>query len=198
MSVEYSKAGQDLAQGIVVGEAQVLTPQLADLAHPAAIGLAPVEQLLDQQRPVVPGHELGERIVVPDAVGRQESETGARTGFFPRLSQALQDGERLRADERGVDEVCVTETAAEFDVPLHLMVVGGDAFGPRSCHRWIVADDDIVEGFGAIGFEGHLDDARGALVIQQVEGIVPEHARLVIVAMPSRQHRVSHGPLRCV
>ena len=169
----------------------MLSPQLADRAHPAAVGLCPVEKLLDQHRPVVARNEVAQRIGVFDAVRGEEGETGTATGLLPRLGEALEDGERLRADEGRIDEVHVTEATAGLDVPFHLVVVGRDPFGPRPRDGRIVADDDVVEGLWAVGLEGHFDDARG--VVEQVERVLPEHARLVVVAMPSRQHRIGHG-----
>jgi hypothetical protein len=48
MTIEDAKACHDLAERIVIRQAQVLAPELAYPGHAALVGRA-VEQLLDQQ-----------------------------------------------------------------------------------------------------------------------------------------------------
>ncbi len=80
--------------------------------------------------------------------------------------------------------------ASTIDVVLHLVVVGMDPVGPGPRHGRVVTHHNIVEGLGPVRFEGNLDHARR--VVEEVERVLPEDARLVVVPVPTCDWCVRH------
>ena len=70
------------------------------------------------------------------------------------------------------------------------MVLDSDPVGSRAGDRRIVPDDDVVEGLWPVGLERYLNNA-GRLV-QKIERILPKDSCLIVVAVPPRDHRISH------
>src|SRR5690606_18009621 len=90
---------------------EMIAPKSADRTHFASFCF-PYGELFHVERLVRRLKKLGQRVIIADAICRDQCERRAGWGLCHRFLQALQDGDRAGADKLGFHKIPEAETAS--------------------------------------------------------------------------------------
>ena len=128
MAFKNTQARHDGPQFLVALQSEVFAPQFSHFAHTATVA-GSIEKFGQKERLVGSRDQLAERIVITDTVSCEKREASTLRSLLLRVAKALEQRDGLGADEGGVDEVSITKSTPIFDVPLYLVIFGGDLLG---------------------------------------------------------------------